>query len=208
MRIAYLDCFSGISGDMFLGALVDAGVSPQLLEETVAALGVGAKLEISRVMRSGISATKVDVWVDGEKDMPREEYWAKQDRAQRDRVAQAHHEHEHATTSTSIITNTSMYPTMRDSRAGVPAPHEHCARASWADRNSRNHLARLRSLSRRRPPRFAFLRRWARRRRRFTTCRSKRFTFTKSARWMRWSILSARRSARRRWAWTRSSARR
>ena len=36
MRIAYLDCFSGISGDMFLGALVDAGVSPKLLEDTVA----------------------------------------------------------------------------------------------------------------------------------------------------------------------------
>src|ERR1041385_139506 len=77
MRIAYLECFSGISGDMFLGALVDAGVSPRLLENTVEALGLGAKLEISRVMRSGISATKVDVWVDGEKDMPREEYWAK-----------------------------------------------------------------------------------------------------------------------------------
>ena len=75
MRIAYLDCFSGMSGDMFLGALVDAGVPPRVLEETVAALGVGARLEISRVVRSGISATKVDVWVDGEKDMPREEYW-------------------------------------------------------------------------------------------------------------------------------------
>ena len=61
MRIAYLDCFSGISGDMFLGALIDAGVSPQIFERTVAALNVGAKLDISRVNRSGISATKVDV---------------------------------------------------------------------------------------------------------------------------------------------------
>jgi pyridinium-3,5-bisthiocarboxylic acid mononucleotide nickel chelatase len=77
MRIAYLECFSGISGDMFLGALVDAGVSPALLEKTVKALDLGARLEISRVMRSGISAAKVDVWVDGEKDLPREEYWAK-----------------------------------------------------------------------------------------------------------------------------------
>src|SRR5580765_6826160 len=94
MRIAYLECFSGISGDMFLGALVDAGVSPGLLKDTVEALGVGAKLEISKVMRSGISATKVDVWVDGEKDMPREEYWAKQDVAPGH--AKAHHDHEHA----------------------------------------------------------------------------------------------------------------
>ena len=79
MRIAYLECFSGMSGDMFLGALIDAGVPARVLEETVAALGVEARLEISRVMRSGISATKVDVWVDGEKDMPREKYWAEQD---------------------------------------------------------------------------------------------------------------------------------
>ena len=56
MRIAYLECFSGMSGDMFLGALVDAGVAPRVLEETVAALNVGARLEISRVVRSGISA--------------------------------------------------------------------------------------------------------------------------------------------------------
>jgi len=93
MRIAYLECFSGMSGDMFLGALLDAGVPPRLLEETVAALGVGARLEISRVVRSGISATKVDVWVDGQKDMPREEYWARQNQ----NVAPAHNhdEHEH-----------------------------------------------------------------------------------------------------------------
>ena len=75
MRIAYLDCFSGISGDMFLGALVEAGVSPKLLEETVAALDIGARLEISRAVRSGISATKVDVYSHGEKDLPREAFW-------------------------------------------------------------------------------------------------------------------------------------
>jgi pyridinium-3,5-bisthiocarboxylic acid mononucleotide nickel chelatase len=61
MRIAYLDCFSGISGDMFLGALIDAGVPARLLEETVAALNIGARLQISKVTRSGITATKVDV---------------------------------------------------------------------------------------------------------------------------------------------------
>jgi pyridinium-3,5-bisthiocarboxylic acid mononucleotide nickel chelatase len=76
MRIAYLECFSGISGDMFLGALVDAGVPPEVFTRTVEALGVDARLEISRVDRSGISATKVDVIAAGEKELPREEFWA------------------------------------------------------------------------------------------------------------------------------------
>jgi pyridinium-3,5-bisthiocarboxylic acid mononucleotide nickel chelatase len=76
MRIAYLECFSGISGDMFLGALVDAGVPPEVLTRTVEALGVDARLEISRVDRSGISATKLDVIAAGEKELPREEFWA------------------------------------------------------------------------------------------------------------------------------------
>ncbi len=88
MRIAYLECFFGISGDMFLGALVDAGVSATLLQGTVAALGFNAKLEISRVDRSGISATKVDVIVGGQKDLPREEYWREHHQL---------HKHEHLT---------------------------------------------------------------------------------------------------------------
>ena len=61
MRIAYLECFSGISGDMFLGALVDAGVPFSLLENTAAALNVGARLEARKVTRGGLTGTKIDV---------------------------------------------------------------------------------------------------------------------------------------------------
>ena len=114
MRIAYLECFSGMSGDMFLGALVDAGVPAALLEKTVAALHVGARLEISRVMRSGISATKVDVWVDGEKDLPREEYWERRELHTHEHSGHGHrHEHDGSTHS---------HP--GEKRTGATAPRE------------------------------------------------------------------------------------
>ena len=95
MRIAYLECFSGVSGDMFMGALVDAGVPQRLFEQTVAALNLAAHLEISRVVRSGISATKVDVYVDGEKDMPREEFWGSRTAGSHAAAVNHHHEHPH-----------------------------------------------------------------------------------------------------------------
>ena len=80
MRVAYIDCFAGIAGDMLLGALVDAGVPAEVLADATAALGLGASLRIERVERSGISCTKGHVLVDGH-------------------LAEAHaetaHEHEH-----------------------------------------------------------------------------------------------------------------
>jgi len=97
MRIAYLDCFSGISGDMFLGALLDAGVPFELLQKTVAELNIGAALELSRVDRAGISASKLDVVVNGEKDLPREEFWAQRHAHGEDgHSGKNHQQHDHA----------------------------------------------------------------------------------------------------------------
>ncbi len=62
MRIAYLDCFAGISGDMFLGAFVDAGVDPKIFHDAVTALNLNATLKIEKVDRCGISATKIHVY--------------------------------------------------------------------------------------------------------------------------------------------------
>jgi len=70
MRIAFLDCFSGLSGDMFLGAAVAAGVPLAKLQDAAASLGLGARLEARSVMRSGISATQVEVLIHGHSEHP------------------------------------------------------------------------------------------------------------------------------------------
>ena len=58
----HFDCFSGISGDMTLGALVDVGLSPRVLRQGLKALPVsGYRLKVSKVHRGAIHATKVDV---------------------------------------------------------------------------------------------------------------------------------------------------
>jgi len=67
MRIGYLECFSGICGDMLLGALVDAGVPFGVLTGTASALNVGARLEMRKVSRGGLAAIKVDVLTEGQR---------------------------------------------------------------------------------------------------------------------------------------------
>ena len=62
MKIAYFDCFSGISGDMTVGALLDAGLKIETLEKELKKLGLtGYQLEVNKVVKKGISATKFKV---------------------------------------------------------------------------------------------------------------------------------------------------
>jgi len=62
MRIAYFDCFSGISGDMAIGALLDAGLSFEALRTQLAALNIsGYALAAEKVKKHGIAGTKFHV---------------------------------------------------------------------------------------------------------------------------------------------------
>jgi len=62
MKLAYFDCFSGISGDMTLGALVDAGVSLDHLRDELRGLEVpGWEISAEKVWKNGMSSTYVKV---------------------------------------------------------------------------------------------------------------------------------------------------
>jgi uncharacterized protein (TIGR00299 family) protein len=62
MRVAYLDCAAGISGDMLLGALIDAGWPEHRLRELIAKLKIGeVQLKADRVSKRGIAATQVSI---------------------------------------------------------------------------------------------------------------------------------------------------
>jgi hypothetical protein len=68
MRIGYLDCFSGVSGDMLLGAFLDAGAPEECLRSAADLLGLpGPDLEVTRTGASGLSATRVRIRVPEEK---------------------------------------------------------------------------------------------------------------------------------------------
>jgi pyridinium-3,5-bisthiocarboxylic acid mononucleotide nickel chelatase len=69
-KIAYFDCFSGISGDMVLGALLDLGLEPERLREVLRSLPVsGYRLEIGRERRGAIMGTRCRVALE---DAPQE----------------------------------------------------------------------------------------------------------------------------------------
>ncbi len=68
MKLLYFDCFSGISGDMILGALIDAGVSLDKLKAELAKLNLaGFSITAEKCVKNGISGTKVTVHTEDQK---------------------------------------------------------------------------------------------------------------------------------------------
>ncbi len=63
MTICYIDAFSGLAGDMLLGALADAGANTRVISNALDSFGLGATISWDRVQRRGISATKFRVGV-------------------------------------------------------------------------------------------------------------------------------------------------
>jgi uncharacterized protein (TIGR00299 family) protein len=68
VNVAHFDCFSGISGDMVLGAVLDAGVDPAVVRAALDSLGLPIKLEIETVKRCGFAATKATVVAEDQED--------------------------------------------------------------------------------------------------------------------------------------------
>jgi TIGR00299 family protein len=115
-RVLYFDCFSGICGDMTLGALVDLGVPADHLRAELGKLGLsGWELRFARDSRKGIGGTRADVVLDGEHghDSGAHEHDA------------AAHDHEHA------------HEEYHDQ--GHPHEHEHEAEHEHAHEHSHEH---------------------------------------------------------------------
>jgi uncharacterized protein (TIGR00299 family) protein len=66
--VAHFDCFSGISGDMVLGAVIDAGVPVEAIRSVLDSLGLPISLEVEHVKRCGFAATKATIRARDEED--------------------------------------------------------------------------------------------------------------------------------------------
>ena len=102
MKTAYLDCFSGVSGDMLLGALVDTGLSASFLHHTVSNLKLpGCSLAIERITEKGLAATRVSVLL--------EEHGH----------SHHHHTHRHLADIEQLLAQASLAPVIRDRALAV-----------------------------------------------------------------------------------------
>jgi uncharacterized protein (TIGR00299 family) protein len=96
MKTLYFDCFSGISGDMTIGALLDLGLGFDYLKTELRKLPVeGYELQMSRVTRSNLSAMKFDVVMEGEEKHGHHEHHHDDHHDHEHHHGGEHHHHEH-----------------------------------------------------------------------------------------------------------------
>ncbi len=128
MRIAYCDCFSGISGDMFLGALVDAGLPVEKLQTELLQLGLPEKFSLGAVQikKGAISAFLIQIEIEGE---------TSPNPAPIDHQASIHTgEHDHSHEHKHDGEHEHAHPEEHDQRGGQAHSHSHHAHSrSMAD---------------------------------------------------------------------------
>lgn len=134
MKILYYDCFSGISGDMNLGAMLDLGVSREVLESGLQKLNVkGWRLEITRDQRHGITGTRVSVITDdADETMYRHEHTHGHENEHGHGHGHEHehehsHEHGHVHSHTHQHTHEEDPEHSHDQEAGDGHPHRNLA---------------------------------------------------------------------------------
>lgn len=97
MRVLYFDCFSGISGDMTLGALLDLGLDKNAFLQELEKLKVdGYSIEIKKVVKNGITGTDVNVILHQEEDRVQEGEHHSHDHSHEQSHEHSHgHSHDH-----------------------------------------------------------------------------------------------------------------
>ena len=97
MKILYFDCFSGISGDMTMGALLDAGGDAEALKRDLAKLNLGDAfhLHIQKKLKNGVMSTHVDVATDHVHGDHDHEHHHDHDHDEHDHDHEHDHEHDH-----------------------------------------------------------------------------------------------------------------
>ncbi|QNK47318.1 DUF111 family protein [Brevibacterium sp. PAMC23299] len=97
MRTLYFDCFSGISGDMVIGALIDAGADPVQMEEELKKLNMDEEYNLSwgKVVKNGITSTKFDVILTSKSDQTHEHSHSHEHEHSHGHSHSHEHEHRH-----------------------------------------------------------------------------------------------------------------
>lgn len=116
MKVLYYDCFSGISGDMNLGAMIDLGVDPDFLISELQKLPVsGYRIKVTKALKRGIQGTRVEVLLDSdttspksEKNIPHHFKMTTETLSHQPSILQTDHSHRNYKNIRSIIENSSL----------------------------------------------------------------------------------------------------